>query len=375
MESWKSVTKLSFGHFFKSISWKSVSWNNTGIRPRIYLGLRQISIFLIIHFTNSQTIFTAVLLERMRIHKRTRKQMCRRNKTRKTHRRQKAGGEHATYCVACGKPLSNWSLDLSKTDWLNKNIGFDSEHNLVVNLDEDEFLGIFGISETQTRATNESLDNLEGEGLDIAEFGANHDDMGSITDVSGLILHRDCVKVMKLFGLDVNFELVNKLHESCTTNKKYQGQYYDWEEALSEDESNYMSPLESKEQRGKLMEGCAAIEEVRNAPRKEKERRQRIVNTRRFASTSRKMKLPINAKNIISSYLINTKKNVRRTNKIKPEEILNVYEENNNNNYNNNNNNNYNNYNNDNNNSNNKNKNKKNTVEPAGGAGRRLSVN
>lgn len=304
----------------------------------------------------------------MRTHRHTRKKVYRHASVRKTHRRQKAGGEFTTYCVACGKPLSNQNLhiDSRKTDWMNKNIGFDSEHNLVVNLDEDEFVGIFGISGTQLNATNERLDELEEEGLDVTEFTADHEDMDSISDLSGLVLHRDCVKFMKILGLDVNFELVRKLHESCTTNKKYQAQYYDWEEALSEDKSNYMSPLASKKQRAKLIEGCSAIEEVPIAYREEKARRQRIVNARRLANASRRMKLPIGIKGLISSYLSNTKKNVRRINVIKPKEILNVFEENNDNN----NNNSY--YSNNN---NNNNKSKNNEIEPAGGAGRRLSVN
>jgi hypothetical protein len=289
-------------------------------------------------------------------------------------RRQKAGGDSASYCIACGKPLTNSSpyeeensinsINADKTEWMNRNIGFDSEHSLIVNLGEDDFNGIFEISDTQLRATNGLLDSLDAEGLDVTEFGTDRDGAESISDLHGFIMHRDCVKVMKLFGLDVTFELVNKLHESCTTNKKYQGQFYKWEEALEEDESNYMSPLESKEQRAKLMQGCSAIEEVRNAPGKEKERRQRIVNQRRFARTSRKMNLPTNIKNIVSSYLSNTKKNARRTNAIRSNEILNVYEENNNSNNSNNSNKNK-----------NKNKNKNNEIEPAGGAGRKLRKN
>ena len=298
----------------------------------------------------------------MPVKRRTRRKNIRHSKTRRI--RQKAGGESATYCVACGKPLSNWGIDIDskETDWMNKNIGFDSEHNLIVNLNgDDDLLGMFAVSNKQLRSTNARLYELEEEGLDITEFSADHIDIGSITDLYGLVLHRDCVNVMKLFGLNVNFELVHKLHESCTSNKKYQDQFYEWDKALSEDESNYMSPLASKVQRMKLMEGCSEIKEVRNAPSKEKERRQRVINATRFANASRKMKLPINVKSIISSYLINTRKNVRRTDTIKPEEILNVYEENNSNN-------------NSNKNNNNNNNNNNNEIEPAGGAGRRLSI-
>ena len=122
----------------------------------------------------------------------------------------------------------------------------------------------------------------------------------------------------------VTFDLIQKLNAGCAANKQYQGQEYDWEEALAANPNHHKSPIKSKSARHELLFGCARdVPEMMAASevREEMARRRRVVNVKRFANVTRKMNLPLNIKTQIGSYL-SAPENIKAGDRVTPGNIV-----------------------------------------------------
>lgn len=262
--------------------------------------------------------------------------MARTRKSKHTRRRikyhQKAGGDWQSFCAACGKPLSNWVLDRDpfnlpdvQTIWMNANIGFDRAHGLIVTLGADDMLGTCPITEEQTDEMNDILAQLDEEGnIDaINEFhilSEENEDIDPEHQIGGIVIHEACVRKLERLGLEVNFDLAERLYKRCG-GTEYQGQEYDWEAALAANPNHYKSPLRSKSSANEFLFRCAqrGVRELYVAPivQEELARRRRIVNAKRYANVTRKMNKPTNIKTKIGSYL-NVTANARPGNMFRP---------------------------------------------------------
>lgn len=248
---------------------------------------------------------------------------------------QKAGGNWQSFCVACGKPLSNWSLDrepynkpVAETEWMNRNVGFDSEHALILELGADDMLGATPILHEQHPEMNDVLGYMsseEGGNFNVREFHIHGDDADydPETQLGGIVIHKACERRLQKSGINVNFDLVAKLEHGCRANKQYQEQEYDWTAALAADPNHHKSPIKSKSSAHQLIFGCARdVPDMREATevREEMARRQRVVNLKRYTNVTRKMngnnaarQLPLNIKTQIGSYLASPSNERRAT--------------------------------------------------------------
>ena len=254
-------------------------------------------------------------------HTRKHRHVLRRSRSRRHTRRariykQKAGGDWQSFCAACGKPLSNWALDrepynkpAEETAWMNRNVGFDSEHALILELGEDDMLGTAVILEEQDGEMNDILAGMDEEGtIDISNFNIQGDgvDFDPETQIGGIVIHKACERQLKKSGLNVTFDLVQKLYAGCRANKQYQDQEYEWEAALAANPNHHKSPLKSKLAKHELLFGCARdVPEMMTATevREEMERRRRVINLKRYTNRTRKINLPLNIKKQLGSYL------------------------------------------------------------------------
>ena len=294
-----------------------------------------------------------------RTHKRRSLSRSRRTRRRTRIYKQKAGGDWQSFCAACGKPLSNWALDrepynkpVEETAWMNRSVGYDFKHTLIVELGADTMLGTAPILDDQHEETRGILDYMateEGGNFDISEFHIEGDyfDYDPESQLGGIAIHKDCERQLKrsLEGSGLALEnLVEKLNAGCRANKQYQDQEYDWEAALAANTYHHRSPLRSKSARHELLFGCARdVPEMRAARqvREEMARRQRIVNAKRFANVTRKMndpaafmtnnasqslrnavkRLPLAVKTQIGSYLASPA-NIKAGNRVAPGNIV-----------------------------------------------------
>jgi hypothetical protein len=240
------------------------------------------------------------------------------SRTRRHKYHQKAGGDWQSFCAACGKPLSNWVLDSdpfnlpdAQTIWMNTNIGFDRAHGLIVTLGADDMLGTCPITEEQTDEMNDILAQLDEEGnIDtINEFHILSEENEYIDpehQIGGIVIHEACVRKLERLGLEVNFDLAERLYKRCG-GTEYQGQEYDWEAALAANPNHYKSPLRSKSSANEFLFRCAqrGVRELYVAPivQEELARRRRIVNSKRYANVTRKVNMPMNIKTKLGSYL------------------------------------------------------------------------
>ena len=246
------------------------------------------------------------------------------NRTRRSIRRhkyhQKAGGDWQSFCAACGKPLSNWILDRDpynlphdQTKWMNENIGFDRTHRLIINLNADDMMGACSVAEEQPDEMNDRLADLEGNnGHDVREFhimsemNENNSPGHPENHIGGIVIHKACVRRLERDGVEVNFDLADRLYNHCHASE-YQGQEYDWESALAANPNHYKSPLRSKSSANEFIFRCAknGVRELYAVPLVQEElaRRRRIVNTKRYANVTRKVNMPMNIKTKLGSYL------------------------------------------------------------------------
>ena len=176
---------------------------------------------------------------------------------------QKAGGDWQSYCAACGKPLSTFIIEdkyRKGSAWMNQNIGFDSEHELILELGPDTMVGSCNILVEQSEEMNKKINELfEAEIIDdMNNFKVLNDYNNNTSNnkIRGLVLHKACVQVFKNLGIPVDYGFVQKLHAGCGDNKDYQEQEYDWESALESNPKHYKSPLVSKTNRTQLLRGC-----------------------------------------------------------------------------------------------------------------------
>lgn len=188
-------------------------------------------------------------------HTRKHRSMSHKSHTARVNYRQKAGGDWQSYCAACGKPLINRGLkgEIKKAaKWLNKNVGIDSVHDLIVNLGVDSMFGTCHILKAQSKVAKNKLAALDKAGVieDISDFVLEREtDFDPETQIGGIAVHSACWKILQRNGLDVN---------SCRDESKYKGQDYNWKLALSEDDVHYISPAENKQNERKLIENCSS---------------------------------------------------------------------------------------------------------------------
>lgn len=277
------------------------------------------------------------MLYHRRTHKRRSSTRSRRTRRSRIYK-QKAGGDWQSFCAACGKPLSNWSLDrepfnkpVAETAWMNRNVGFDSVNKLILELGADTMLGAAPILDDQedeeTDGILEWMATEEGGEFDTSEFHIEeeHVDYDKEKELGGIVIHKACQRQLKRSGIRLTLELAEKLHAGCNANKQYQDQEYDWEAALAANPEHHLSPLRSESTRRELLFGCARdVPEMMAAKevRAEMERRRRVVNVKRYTNVTRKMnkgefintnnaarrvslikRLPFNIKTQIGSYL------------------------------------------------------------------------
>lgn len=293
---------------------------------------------------------------RRRTHKHRSSSRSRRTRRTRIYK-QKAGGDWQSFCAACGKPLSNWALDrepynkpVEETAWMNRSVGFDLNHTLVVELGADTMLGTAPILDDQgdeeTDGILEYMAGEEGGNFDVSEFHIEGEyfDYDPESQLGGIVIHKDCEIQLKRSGLRVTIDLVEKLNAGCRSNKQYQDQEYDWDAALAANPYHHRSPLRSKSARHELLFGCARdVPEMRAARqvREEIERRRRIVNAKRFTNVTRKMndpaafmtnnasqslknvvkRLPLAVKTQIGSYLASPA-NIKAGNRVAPGNIV-----------------------------------------------------
>lgn len=279
-------------------------------------------------------------------HRKTRKRSVSKRKPRSRFTRrsrmyhQKAGGSWQSFCVACGKPLSNMYLGEepfnkpnAETNWMNYSYGYESTHPFVFELGEDDSYGAAEIRgfinadqemedmfhdmfpEIDVDAGNlfhiQNFDSIDAEPED-APFG-------------GMVIHRHCHKQLTRSGIDVSLELLQKLNAHCRVNKQYQEQEYNWEAALAANPNHHKSPLKSASSKHELLFGCGRdVPEMMesNDVREEMARRRRVVDTKRFTNLSRNINLPVNIKKQIGTYLNLAKpENIKAGNKVVPGNI------------------------------------------------------
>ena len=297
----------------------------------------------------------------------------RRTRRRSKLYRQKAGGDWDSFCAACGKPLTSagflnvraprtrnleeellgvplppdmmeerriYSEEIvPKSDWMNDNVGFDIDNELIINIGPDD-QGICEVLTRQKPSMRAKLRELNESDIFTNEFTIVSDwteDFDPDTQVGGIVLHKACVLQLQDSGLNVNFDLVHKLNAGCKLNKEYQKQFYDWEGALRDNPYHYKSPLDDETSKHNLIFGCGkdvlAVREAKEI-KEEFARRRRIVNAKRFANMTRKINAPrnvegqvlrapgmtMNVKGLVGSYL-SSNSNTRRTNRYVPGEI------------------------------------------------------
>lgn len=292
-----------------------------------------------------------------RTHKRRSSSRSRRTLRRTRIYKQKAGGDWQSFCAACGKPLSNWALDrepynkpVEETAWMNRNVGYDATNTLILELGADDMLGAAPILDDQgDEETDEALEYMateEGGNFDVSEFHIQGDDVDYDPErqLGGIVIHKACKRQLERSGMRVTFDLIQKLNAGCAANKQYQGQEYDWEEALAANPNHHKSPLKSKSAKHELLFGCARdVPEMMAATevREEMARRRRVVNVKRFANVTRKMndpaafmnnnasrpitnavkRLPLAIKTQIGSYLA-APENIKAGNRVAPGNIV-----------------------------------------------------
>jgi hypothetical protein len=168
-------------------------------------------------------------------------------------------------------------------------------------------------SKGQTDEMNDRLADLDGNnGHDVSEFhifseiNENNSPGHPENQIGGIIIHKASVRRLERDGVEVNFDLADRLYNHCRASE-YQGQEYDWESALAANPNHYKSPLRSKSSANEFIFRCAknGVRQLYDVPLVQEElaRRRRIVNTKRYANVTRKVNMPMNIKTKLGSYL------------------------------------------------------------------------
>lgn len=255
-------------------------------------------------------------------------------KSRRLHRKQRkqcGGGMWESFCVACGRPLypinfrmlidsgqveiEDDDIEFPSTAWMGKNVGYDKDHNVVVLLGADEFYGDAPVLSRQSTTTAARLAALEAEGVNVDSFSMkNQFDAEENEQLTGYVLHLDCLTVLARVYNDISFDFVEAIAtQQCDVlSKEFQEQFYNIGSAVGfYGVEHFESPLHNSENRKAILDApCPFLVEKK---REELARRRRIVEAARAGRALATTDLPAAISSTVRNYL-RAPTNTRATN-------------------------------------------------------------
>jgi hypothetical protein len=209
--------------------------------------------------------------------------------------------------------IDDSSVEFPSTAWMGKNVGFDKDHNVVVLLGGDEFYGDAPVLSRQSTTTAARLEALEGEGVNVDSFSMkNQYDAEETEQLTGYVLHLDCLTVLARVYNDISFDFVEAVATQRCAENEFQEQFYNIGSAVGfYGVEHFESPLRNPDNRKAILDApCPFLVEKK---REELARRRRIVEASRAGRALATTDLPTAVSSTVRNYL-RAPTNTRATN-------------------------------------------------------------